>query len=97
MTYDDISSLTLTLQPFFNEVLSAGNTRTAALFIPKCTGLPATDRIEMWVKCGLVVRAGEEALKAKDMNSLAELKAKATGNAVHEIERMIGQLAGGRR
>lgn len=51
----------------------------------------------MWVKCGLVVRAGEEALKAKDMNSLAELKAKATGNAVHEIERMIGQLAGGRR
>ncbi|EKG16533.1 Vps16 [Macrophomina phaseolina MS6] len=84
-------------EPFFNEVLSAGNTRTAALFIPKCTNLPVPDRIEMWVKCGLVVRAGEEALKAKDMNSLAELKAKATGNAVHEIERMIGQLAGGKR
>lgn len=67
------------------------------MFIPKCTNLPATDRIEMWVKCGMVVRAGEEALKAKDMNSLAELKAKATGNAVHEIERMIGQLAGGKR
>lgn len=67
------------------------------MFIPKCTNLPVTDRIEMWVKCGLVVKAGEEALKAKDMNSLVELKAKASGGAVHEIERMIGQLAGGKR
>lgn len=47
----------------------------------------------MWVKCGLIVKAGEEALKAKDMNALGELRTKATGNAAIEIERMIKQLS----
>ncbi|KAF2835369.1 vacuolar protein sorting-associated protein 16 [Patellaria atrata CBS 101060] len=84
-------------EPFFNECLSAGNPRTAAVFIPKCSNLPVTDRIEMWVKCGQLVKAGEEALKAKDMNSLAELKQKATGTTVHEIDAMIRELAKGRR
>ncbi|KAK8154377.1 vacuolar protein-like protein sorting vps16 [Phyllosticta citrichinensis] len=84
-------------EPFFNECLAAGNTRTAALFVPKCANLPPQDRVEMFVKCGLLVRAGEEALKAKDMNTLVELKGKASGAAVHEIERMIGQLGGTRR
>ncbi|KAK8249181.1 vacuolar protein sorting-associated protein [Phyllosticta capitalensis] len=84
-------------EPFFNECLAAGSTRTAALFVPKCTALAPQERVEMYVKCGLLVRAGEEALKAKDMNALAELKVKASGNAVHEIERMIGQLGGTRR
>ena len=45
----------------------------------------------------MIVRAGEEALKAKDMNSLMELKAKASGNAVHELEKMIAQLAPSRK
>jgi vacuolar protein sorting-associated protein 16 len=79
-------------QPFFNEVLSAGNTKGASIFIPKCTHLPVTDRIEMWVKCGLLVKAGEEAFRARDVNSLEVLKSKATGSAVNEIERMIAQL-----
>ena len=69
----------------------------ASNFIPKCTTLPVSDRIEMWVKCGLVVKAGEEALKAKDRNSLEVLKSKATGSAVHELDRMIGQLPPPRR
>jgi hypothetical protein len=51
----------------------------------------------MWVKCGLVVKAGEEALRAKDRNSLEVLKSKATGSAVHELDRMIGQLPPPRR
>jgi hypothetical protein len=46
----------------------------------------------MWVKCGMLVKAAEEALKVKDVNSLELLKAKASGNAVMEIERMIVQL-----
>ncbi|KAI9763294.1 MAG: hypothetical protein M1840_000776 [Geoglossum simile] len=79
-------------EPFFNEVLSAGNTKGASIFIPKCTHLPVTDRIEMWVKCGLLVKAGEEAFRARDVNSLEVLKSKATGSAVNEIERMIAQL-----
>ncbi|KAI9709549.1 MAG: hypothetical protein M1820_003309 [Bogoriella megaspora] len=80
-------------EPFFNDVLSAGNTRLAAVFVPKCTNLTHTERIEMWLKCGLVAKAGEEALRAKDKDSLEMLREKATGNAALEVERMISQLA----
>ena len=57
----------------------------------KCTGLSAKERSEMFLKCGLVVRAGEELVKAKDLKGLEELRAKAGGSAV-EIERMIRQV-----
>lgn len=50
----------------------------------------------MWVKCGMLAKAGEEALKAKDMKALQDLSAKATGQQAIEIERMIGQLRGKR-
>ncbi|GFG19528.1 probable vacuolar protein sorting-associated protein 16 homolog [Aspergillus udagawae] len=79
-------------EPFYNEVLGAGNTKLASLFIPKCTNLPVDERIEMWVKCGMIVKAGEEAHRAKDVNALELLRAKASGPAVAEIERMINQL-----
>lgn len=46
----------------------------------------------MWIKCGMIVKAGEEALRAKDVNSLDQLRTKATGNVVSEIDRMINQL-----
>lgn len=40
----------------------------------------------------MVVKAGEEALKAKDMSALELLRDKATGQQLVEIERMITQL-----
>ena len=40
----------------------------------------------------MVARAGEEALKAKDMNALELLREKANGAQAVEIERMITQL-----
>jgi hypothetical protein len=46
----------------------------------------------MWVKCGMIVKAGEEAHKAKDLNTLELLRSKASGAASTEIERMINQL-----
>ncbi|KAI1608245.1 Vps16, N-terminal region-domain-containing protein [Exophiala viscosa] len=79
-------------EPFYNEVLGAGNTRLASSFIPKCTNLQPAERVEMWVKCGMVVKAGEEALKAKDLNSLELLRDKANGQQQVEIERMLNQL-----
>jgi hypothetical protein len=82
-------------EPFFNEVLGAGNTRVASLFIPKCTQLTPAERVDMWVKCGLLVRAGEEAVKAKDRALLEGLRDKATGSAVVEIERLLSGM--GRR
>ena len=40
----------------------------------------------------MIAKAGEEALKAKDLKALEELRDKATGGASTEIERMINQL-----
>ncbi|KAL8768887.1 MAG: hypothetical protein Q9209_004941 [Squamulea sp. 1 TL-2023] len=79
-------------EPFFNEVLGAGNQKLAGLFVPKCTGLSAQERSEMWVKCGMVAKAGEELAKVKDVNGLEELRAKARGGEAAEIERMINQF-----
>ncbi|EON69772.1 hypothetical protein W97_09035 [Coniosporium apollinis CBS 100218] len=84
-------------EPFFNEVLGAGNTRLASTFVPKCTGLSPRERVEMWVKCGMVGKAGEEALKAKDVECLRELREKATGSTLSEIDKMIAQLEPRRR
>lgn len=79
-------------QPFYNEILGAGNTKLASGFVPKCTHLTPAERIEMWVKCGMIVKAGEEAQKTKDLNTLELLRTKASGPAATEIERMINQL-----
>jgi hypothetical protein len=46
----------------------------------------------MWVKCGMVAKAGEEAFKAKDMTALEQLRDRASGAQLVEIERMITQL-----
>lgn len=46
----------------------------------------------MWMKCGMVTRAGEEALKAKDLKALESLRARISGNSMLEIDRMINQL-----
>ncbi|KAF1922830.1 vacuolar protein sorting-associated protein [Didymella exigua CBS 183.55] len=82
--------------PFFNEVLAAGNSRVASLFIPKCTHLSVAERVDMWLKCGLLVKAGEEAHKARDTELLLSLRDRASGSAAVEIERLIGGLTKGR-
>ncbi|KAL8998284.1 MAG: hypothetical protein Q9169_002598 [Polycauliona sp. 2 TL-2023] len=80
-------------EPFFNEILGARNQKLAGLFVPKCTGLTAQERSEMWIKCGMIAKAGEELVKAKDVNGLEELRGKAkAGGEAAEIERMIAQF-----
>lgn len=39
----------------------------------------------------MIVKAGEEALKAKDINALESLRDKANGQQLVEIERMLTQ------
>lgn len=75
-----------------NEILAAGNAKLASLFVPKCTGLSLEERIELWTKCGNMVKAGEEALKAKNLPALEDLRNKASGSQLVELERMIKQL-----
>jgi len=84
-------------EPFFNEVLSAGNLRVASLFVPKCTGVTSKERVEMYVKCGMIGKAAEEAFKGKDVEDLKDLRNKAGARELTEIERLINQLEGGRR
>ena len=93
ISYEHLADLS---QPYFNEILGAGNTKLAAVFVPKCTTLSPSERIEMWLKCGLANKAGEEALKAKDKAALEELRTKATSSQQPDIERMINQLQRGR-
>ena len=59
----------------------------------KCTGLTAQERSEMWMKCGMVSKAGEELFKVKDLEGLEGLRGKVSERGVGvELERMIGQL-----
>lgn len=79
-------------EPFYSEVLAAGNLRLAGVFVPKCTGVGVKERIDMWVKCNMVGKAAEEAGKAKDLQALMELRTKASDRDVVEVERWIGIL-----
>lgn len=79
-------------EPFFNEVLGAGNPKLAGLFVPKCTGLTAQERSEMWVKCGMLAKAGEELVRAKDLDGLEALRAKVSGAGTAEIDRLLAGL-----
>lgn len=40
----------------------------------------------------MIAKAGEEALRAKDLSALESLRLKASGAVSSEIERMISQL-----
>jgi hypothetical protein len=84
----------VTAQPFVTALIQAGNPKLAATFIPKASNLPVARRIELYVKCGLVTQAAEEAFKAKDVKSLQDLRGKAAGMATGsgEIDRMLAQL-----
>lgn len=80
-------------QPFFNGLLAAGNPKLASLFVPKCQGTTSEGRVEMWMKCGMVKEAAQEAHKVKDLKMLDELRGKASrpGDAA-EVERLINTL-----
>ncbi|KAL8835622.1 MAG: hypothetical protein Q9170_003239 [Blastenia crenularia] len=79
-------------EPFFNEVLGAANPKLAATFVPKCTGLSAQERSEMFIKCGMIAKAGEELVKVKNVNGLEELRGKARAGEAAEIDRMMAQF-----
>lgn len=81
-------------QPFYNLTLQAGNPRLAAAFVPKCTGLEPGESITMYEKCGLKVKAAEEAVKLKDQEAWARLLESVgrTTTEGREIER-IGNAA----
>jgi hypothetical protein len=80
-------------EPFFNALLQAGNPKLASSFISKVSGVDGKERVEMWVKCGMIREAAQEAAKAKDIKALEELRGKATrpGDAT-EVERLISQI-----
>ncbi|KAI0405337.1 vacuolar protein sorting-associated protein [Xylaria palmicola] len=77
-------------EPFFNLILQAGNTRLAAVFVPKCTNLEPGAAITMYEKCGMRVKAAEEAIKAKDSDAWMRLLEAAGKNTAEgrEIERL---------
>ncbi|RYP08276.1 hypothetical protein DL764_002010 [Monosporascus ibericus] len=81
-------------EPFFNQTLQAGNQRLAATFIPKCTNLEPGEAIKMYEKCGMRVKAAEEAVKARDADAWTRLLEAAGKTTVEgrEIERLGAQV-----
>ncbi|KAH8600344.1 Vps16, C-terminal region-domain-containing protein [Bisporella sp. PMI_857] len=78
-------------EPFFNLILAAGNPKLAALFIPKAApSLKPGEAISMYEKCGMRIKAAEEAVKVKDIESLDRLRQAAGIGSVEgrEIERI---------
>ncbi|KAL7626682.1 Vacuolar protein sorting-associated protein 16 [Parahypoxylon ruwenzoriense] len=81
-------------EPFFNQTLQAGNARLAAVFIPKCTNLEPGAAVAMYEKCGMPVKAAEEAVRIRDAdawNRLLEAAGKNTQDG-REIERLGAQV-----
>ncbi|EFY95611.2 Vps16 family protein [Metarhizium robertsii] len=77
-------------EPFFNLTLQAGNPRLAAVFVPKCTGLEPGQSITMYEKCGMRVKAAEEAIRLKNLEAwerLLEAAGKGSQEG-REIERL---------
>jgi len=66
--------------------------------VPKCTGLEPGTSIEMYEKCGMRVRAAEEAVKIKDAEAWARLLDAAGRNTPEgrDIER-LGQSVFGKK
>ncbi|RYP17815.1 hypothetical protein DL765_004299 [Monosporascus sp. GIB2] len=81
-------------EPFFNQTLQAGNQRLAATFIPKCANLEPGEAIKMYEKCGMRVKAAEEAVKARDADAWTRLLEAAGKTTVEgrEIERLGAQV-----
>ncbi|TAQ89614.1 hypothetical protein B7494_g2070 [Chlorociboria aeruginascens] len=78
-------------EPFFTSILSAGNPKLAALFIPKAAPSLATgESIAMYEKCGMRVKAAEEAVRLKDAEAFERLKTAAGlgSSEGREIERL---------
>lgn len=81
-------------EPFFNQTLQAGNPRLAAIFIPKCTNLEQGAQISLYEKCGMRVKAAEEAVKLRDVDSWSRLLEAAGKGSTEgrEIERLGAQV-----
>ncbi|KAH7308157.1 Vps16, N-terminal region-domain-containing protein [Stachybotrys elegans] len=77
-------------EPFYNMTLQAGNPRLAAVFIPKCTNLEPGESITMYEKCGMRIKAAEEAIKLKDPHAFTKILEAAgrTTQEGREIERL---------
>ncbi|KIH92692.1 hypothetical protein SPBR_02318 [Sporothrix brasiliensis 5110] len=72
----------------------AGNARVAAIFVPKCAGLEPGAAISMYEKCGMKVKAAQEAVKAKDAEAWKRLLESAGRGTAEGQE--IEQLGHGR-
>lgn len=83
-------------EPFFTLILSAGNPKLASIFIPKAApSLQSGETIAMYEKCGMRVKAAEEAVKIKDVEAVDRLRDAAGVGTVEGRE--IDKLGAGLR
>jgi hypothetical protein len=76
--------------PYYNQTLQATNPRLAATFKPKRTVIEPGQTVAMNEKCGMRVKAAEEAVRTKDAEAwsrLLEAAGRGTSEG-REIERL---------
>lgn len=78
--------------PFFTLVVAAGNQKLAAVFIPKVVAareVESREVVKMWERCGMRVKAAEEAVRGRDGESFERVREAAKGTVdEREIERL---------
>ncbi|CAL3966617.1 unnamed protein product [Diplocarpon coronariae] len=82
-------------EPFYALILQSGNPKLASIFIPKAApSLDAGAAIAMYEKCGMRVKAAEEAVRLKDVESLERLLSEAGAGTAEgrQIEGIGGPL-----
>jgi hypothetical protein len=81
----------LTMQPFVNHLLAMGCHREALRYVPKCE---ARNRVELYVKCGEWVTAGEECADRGETAKLVELRQRCPSpHVAAALSKMIEDLA----
>ncbi|KAI9890737.1 MAG: hypothetical protein M1814_003667 [Vezdaea aestivalis] len=80
-------------KPYFEEILAAGNVRLAGEFVARINerGVAGREKVEMFLKCGLVGKVAEEAYRVKDGALLEELRGR-EGEGRADVERYLGLM-----
>lgn len=83
--FADNDKSAITFLPFFNEALAADQLELAGKFVPKCADLKL-DFVDMYARCGLYVKAVEEAVRLGKRQVAAEVSGRAGVSARDRAE-----------
>lgn len=79
------------MQPFVDHLISTGNHRQALSYIPKCE---PRHRVDLYLKAGEWVKAGEECADRGDRMRLQELRQRCPNSVIAaSLDKLLGELS----